>query len=109
MSKPRPSEAVKLLMSYIYADGNLLKSILETLSEHYGDVDFVSAPMPFHYTDYYTEEMGSPLERRLIFFNTLIRAESLPEVKLYTNDVEDRASEGGKRLILTQDICLRLI
>jgi hypothetical protein len=99
MSKPRPSEAVKLLMSHIYADGNLLKSILETLSEHYGDVDFVSAQMPFHYTDYYTEEMGSPLERRFIFFNTLIRAESLPEVKLYTNDVEDRASEGGKRRV----------
>ncbi|MGA2330316.1 MAG: DUF4416 family protein [Syntrophales bacterium] len=97
MSKPRPAEAVKLLMSHIYADGNLLKSILEALSEHYGDIDFVSARIPFHYTDYYTEEMGSPLERRFIFFDTLIRPESLPDVKLCTNDIEDKTSEGGKR------------
>jgi Domain of unknown function (DUF4416) len=99
MSKPRPAEPVKLLMSHIYADGNLLGGILEALSEHYGDVDFVSAPMQFHYTEYYTEEMGSPLERRFIFFNTLIRPESLPDVKLYTNDMEGRTSKGGKRMI----------
>ena len=99
MSKPRPAEAVKLLMSHIYADGNLLRSVLEALSEHYGDIDFVSARMPFHYTDYYTDEMGSPLERRFIFFNALIRPESLPDVKLCTNDIEERTSEGGKRRV----------
>jgi len=99
MSKPRPAEAVNLLMSHIYADGNLLKNILEALSERYGDIDFVSARMPFHYTDYYAEEMGSPLERRFIFFDTLIRPESLPDVKLCTNDMEDRTLEGGKRRV----------
>ena len=82
MSKPRPADAVKLLMSHIYADGNLLKGILETLSECYGDIDFMVRTMSFHYTNYYTEEMGSPLERRFIFFDTLIRPESLPDVKL---------------------------
>jgi hypothetical protein len=55
--------------------------------------------MPFHYTDYYTEEMGSPLERRFIFFSTLVRPESLPAVKLWTNDVEDSTSNAGKRRI----------
>ena len=99
MSKARPAETVKLLMSHIYADGNLLKSILEALSEHYGDIDFVSARIPFHYTDYYTEEMGSPLERRFVFFSTLVRPESLPDVKLWTNDVEDSTSKAGKRRI----------
>jgi hypothetical protein len=99
MSKPRPAESVKLLMSHIYADDNSLKKILETLSLRYGDIDFVSAPMPFHYTDYYAEEMGSPLERRFIFFDKLIRPESLPDVKLFTNDVEERTLEGGKRRV----------
>jgi len=99
MSKPKPAEAVKLLMSHIYADGILLKRVLETLSEHYGDIDFVSAQMPFHYTDYYTGEMGSPLERRFVFFNALISPESLPDVKLCTNDIEERTSDGGKRKI----------
>lgn len=99
MSKPRTVEAVKLLMSHIYADGNLLKRVMEALSENYGDIDFVSARMPFHYTDYYTDEMGSPLERRFISFDALIRPESLPDVKLCTNDIEERTSDGGKRKI----------
>jgi hypothetical protein len=55
--------------------------------------------MPFHYTEYYTEEMGSPLKRRFICFNTLIRPESLPDVKLCTNDMEDRTSVSGKRRV----------
>ena len=99
MSKPRPAEAVKLLMSHIYADGNMLKRVLEALSEHYGDIDFVGARMPFHYTDYYTVEMGSSLERRFVFFNALISPESLPDVKLYTNDIEEKTSDGGKRRV----------
>ena len=99
MSKPRPAEAVKLLMSHIYRDGKLLKDILAALSEEYGDIDFVSARMPFHFTDYYREEMGAPLERRFIFFNTLMRPESLPDVKICTNDTEDRTSVSGKRLV----------
>ena len=110
MSKPRPAEAVKLLMSHIYADGNMLKRVLEALSEHYGDIDFVGARMPFHYTDYYTVEMGSSLERRFVFFNALIRPESLPDVNyvqmILRRELRMVEKEG---LILTLDIFLRLI
>ncbi len=99
MSKPRPAEAVKLFMSTIYADNDLVKNFLEILSEHYGGTDFISTRMPFHYTDYYTGEMGSRLVRRVVVFNTLIRPESLPDVKLFTNDVEDRFAVTGKRRV----------
>jgi len=99
MSEPRPVDSVKLLMSTIFTDGDLLKSILEVLSEHYGSIDFISDQMPFHYTDYYTEEMGSPLARRFIFFDVLIPPESLPDVKLLANDVEHRFSVRGKRRV----------
>ncbi len=99
MSKTQPAEAVKLLMSHIYAGANTLKAILEGLCERYGDIDFVSAPMTFHYTNYYTEEMGSPLERRFISFDKLIRPESLPDVKLWTIEIENKTSEGGNRRI----------
>jgi hypothetical protein len=99
MSKPRPAEAVKLLMSTIYADDDLVKSFLEILSEHYGGIDFISTRMSFHYTDYYTGEMGSRLVRRVVVFDTVIRPESLPDVKLFTNDVEDRFAVTGKRRV----------
>jgi len=99
MSVPRSAEAVKLLMSIIYMDGGLLKIVLEALSDHYGGIDFISAETPFHYTDYYAGEMGSPLVRRFIFFDTLVRPESLPEVKLFTNDFENRYSLSGNRKV----------
>jgi hypothetical protein len=99
MSKPRPAEAVKLIMSIIYADGNLLKTPLEVLSDHYGDIDFISGQMLFHYTDYYAKEMSSCLIRRFIFFDTLIPPESLPDVKIFTNDIEARFSVNGNRRI----------
>jgi hypothetical protein len=99
MSKPRPAEAVKLLMSTIYADDDLVKNFLEILSEYYGGIDFISTRMIFHYTDYYTGEMGSCLLRRVVVFDTLIRPESLPDIKLFTNDVEDRFAVTGKRRV----------
>jgi len=99
MSEPRPVNSVKLLMSTIFAGGDLLKSVFEVLTEHYGSIDFIGAQIPFHYTDYYTEEMGSPLARRFILFDELIRPESLPDIKLLTNDVENRFSVHGKRAI----------
>ena len=99
MSKPRPADAVKLLMSTIYADDDIVKNFLEILAEHCGDIDFISARTSFHYTDYYTEEMASYLVRRVVFFDTLIRPESLPDIKLFTNDVEDRFTVNGKRRV----------
>ena len=75
----------------------MLKDILQALSLRYGDVDFVSSRMAFHYTDYYEEEMGSPLERRFVFFRELINPESLPDVKIFTNAIEEQTSVLGKR------------
>jgi hypothetical protein len=99
MSRPRPAEAVKLLMGIIYAGGDLPKHVLELLSGHCGVFDFVSVEMPFHYTDYYTGEMGVSLVRRFIFFDMLIRPELLPDVKLFTNDVENKYSVQGNRRV----------
>ncbi|HUH65975.1 MAG TPA: DUF4416 family protein, partial [Syntrophales bacterium] len=97
MSKPRPPEAVKLLVSNIYKDGDLLKDILQALSANYGDIDFATSRAAFHYTAYYEEEMGSPLDRRFVFFRDLISPESLPDVKLCTNAIEEQTSILGKR------------
>ncbi|HVO66092.1 MAG TPA: DUF4416 family protein [Syntrophales bacterium] len=99
MSKPRQAEAVKLFMSAIYAADDIVKNILEILSKNYGDIDFISERLPFHYTDYYNGEMGSHLERRIVLFDTLIRPEALPDVKVSTNGVEDSFTFHGKRLV----------
>jgi hypothetical protein len=99
MSKPKPADSVKLTASIFYSDRHLLKETLEWLSRKYGYVDFVSLEMPFNYTQYYSKEMGTFLNRRFVFFEALIRPESLPDLKLYANHLEDKLSVDGKRRV----------
>jgi hypothetical protein len=99
MSDPQPAEAVKLVVSLFSGESRLLGDAIRALSEKYGKVDFISASAPFAYTDYYTKEFGASLIRRLVAFERLIRPDSLPDVKLWTNALERRLSAGGQRRV----------
>ncbi len=99
MSKPQPAEAVKLIVSLFSGDGCLIGEALRELSARFGRADFVSAPFPFAYTDYYEKEFGGSLLRRFAAFARLIRPEELPDVKGWTNALERRLSAGGRRRV----------
>jgi hypothetical protein len=99
MSRPRQTEAVKLIMSLISADEGVYRDVMQGLAVHFGRPDFISARMPFDYTNYYEKEMGRFLIRRMVSFDKLILPESLPDVKLLTNQVEDQFSDEGQRRI----------
>ena len=97
MSDPQPAEAVKLIASLFSGDGCLIGDALRALTEQYGRADFISAPTSFAYTDYYEKEFGDSLIRRFVAFERLIRPDSLPDVKVWTNALERRLSAGGRR------------
>ena len=99
MSDPQPAEAVKLIVSLFSGEGRLIGDAIRALSEKYGKVDFIGAPASFVYTDYYTKEFGGSLIRRLVAFDRLIRPDSLPDVKLWTNSLERRLSADGRRSV----------
>ncbi|OHE17374.1 MAG: hypothetical protein A2X96_02975 [Syntrophobacterales bacterium GWC2_56_13] len=99
MSDPQPAEAVKLIASLFSGDRRLLGDAVQTLSERYGRADFISAPAPFDYTDYYVKEFGGSLIRRFVAFERLIRPGSLPEIKQWTNALEGRLSAEGQRRV----------
>jgi hypothetical protein len=99
MSDPQSAEPVKLIVSLFSGEGRTLGDAVRTLSEKYGKVDFISAPVPFAYTDYYMKEFGGLLVRRLVAFYRLIRPDSLPDIKLWTNSLERRLSEEGRRKV----------
>jgi hypothetical protein len=99
MSDPQPPEAVKLIASLFSGDGCLLGDVVQALSERYGRADFISAPVPFSYTDYYEKEFGDSLIRRFIAFERLIRPEALPDVKVWTNAQEERFAAEGRRKV----------
>ena len=90
MSLPRPPQAAKLVMSFIFKMGEDLAAVLAEVSQKYGPMDFLSEPLPFDFTDYYGPEMGSGLTRRMAGLGPLIDPGNLPGVKLWTNALEAR-------------------
>jgi hypothetical protein len=99
MSKPNTAEPVKLFFSVLAVTAELLNETISELSALYGQADFVSEQMSFDYTDYYSPEMGAALVRRFLSMEKLIRPESLPDIKLATNEIEEKSTLSGSRQV----------
>ncbi len=100
MGKPREPLPVKLLMSLITKEENICRQAMEALKGDFGEIDLVSEQLPFDFTDYYAAEMGDNLFRHFITFEPLVSRDSLPDIKLSTNRLEEQFGDsGGKRLI----------
>ena len=97
----QPVRPVKLFCGMIAADGEVMLRAREALARLYGAVDLESEPIPFDFTDYYQEEMGGGLVRKLIAFDPLIDPGRLAEIKVRTNDLERKlaATPGGRRRV----------
>jgi hypothetical protein len=102
MSQPSSPKPVKLIVSLITGEENLVRVASAELSQMFGTIDFMSACIPFTTTEYYHAEMGEALMRRLITFEDLLDPERLPEVKRYTDKLESHYtnSEGKRRINL---------
>ena len=99
MSIPQAPAPAKLVTGLFMNDKSLVRPLAEALFEKYGQVDLISAWFPFDYTDYYKSEMGAPLFRRMFVFKKMIEQEALPEIKIFTNELELKYSSGGKRRV----------
>lgn len=99
MSKPTPAEPVKLIFSVFAASVDLLDEAVARLKASVGPPDFVSDVVLFDYTSYYCREMGGNLVRRFLSIEKLIRPESLPDIKLATNELENEFTREGKRRV----------
>jgi len=100
VSVPRPPEAVKLMMSFLFAEEKDFTAALSDSDRQYGPVDFVSELLPFDFTDYYVPEMGRTLRRRIASFRPLISPGQLLGVKLWANSVEGKSlnKQGGRKV-----------
>jgi hypothetical protein len=99
MSIPKAPQQAKLFMGLLYVDMQVRDHALGAIIEQFGPADFLTEPQPFTYTTYYDREMGSDIRRQSCSLLHLIRPESLPEVKLFTNELELKLSRDGKRRI----------
>lgn len=99
MSRPALPEPVKVISSMFSGNRDILNEAITALSEEFGEIDYISVLTPFEYTDYYTRELGPSLVRRFISFKNLVPPDTLPDIKLSTNKVEDKFTKEGNRLI----------
>jgi hypothetical protein len=80
-------------------DKDLLNPVTAELTDVLGEVDIVSRWYPFDFTTYYEPEMGAPLFRRVLTFQSHIEQHELRDIKILTNQIEQRHLADGKRRI----------
>jgi hypothetical protein len=92
---------VKLLCGLLFKEEKWSEQALIDLQTEFGEIDFRSNPLEFHFTDYYFKEMGEPLMRVFASFSRLIDPAELSTIKVWTNSLEEKYAnlESGKRVM----------
>ncbi len=99
MGRIHPFKPEKLVMPILISRMRMRTSLLIELQTRYGPMDYTSVDLPFSYTRYYDEEMGTPITRFLVSFRGLIDPGALARIKIETNRLESRFTEAGKRKV----------
>lgn len=99
MADINPYTPEKLVIPTLLSDLELEPLLRKKMQSLWGIIDSASKAITFEYTNYYTEEMGSPLYRIFYSFQDLVDPSSLADIKIMTNSVEQAFSRQGKRII----------
>ena len=99
MGTPGKPDPVKLLISIMYDERFDAALVLEKLRTRFGDTEYAYGPVAFIWTDYYAPEMGGNLKKRYVCYAKLIERTDLPDIKLWTNALEQESAADGKRKI----------
>ncbi|MBD3421563.1 MAG: DUF4416 family protein [Chitinivibrionales bacterium] len=94
----RPSPG-QLFMAVLYTATADIASVNDALIQAYGRAQFEHGPISFHFSDYYTQEMGTGLLKKYLLFDTYIDRESIAECKLKTNRMEESYRRQGRRTV----------
>lgn len=92
-----PEKAVPVC-GLIYAEG-FYDEARKAAQSKLGSVVMESPVYDFTFTDYYREEMGEGLKRLWWVFGKRIDQSELPELKIWSNKIEERFTAGGRRRV----------
>ncbi len=90
---------VCLIVAICYHQASFKEAAMEHLVHNYGAVQYELAPVLFEHTGYYDREMGSPLYKMYLAFETLQNPALLPQVKHFTNHIEQDSAINGNRTV----------
>lgn len=89
----------KLLIGVLSSLSDPFQGLSDLLKGDFGEIDFESEAIPFTWTDYYNEEMGTPIYRKFFSFRELRNPEELADIKAATNQLEGRWTRDGLRRV----------
>jgi hypothetical protein len=100
MGKIRNHPPVKLIVACTWSAGFGIDTVYRLLEERLSEIESTSGAFDFsRFTTYYKTEMGAALEKEFIVFSRPEPPEILPALKLWTNGVEEKFADDGKRRI----------
>ncbi|MFZ1946094.1 MAG: DUF4416 family protein [bacterium] len=99
MAEIAPVRPVQVIAAVLVADLGLLPDVERDLERRLSPIEARSEPCDFDCTTYYGPEMGEGLKRVLYAFRDLVSPETIVDIKLATNQVEEYYADSGKRRV----------
>jgi hypothetical protein len=99
MGVPTDQRPAKLVASIIFKDESAYEPAEKELIRRFGPLEPLVRALPFDFTDYYSEEFGKPLKRKLLCFKNPVKKEAASGIKIVTNRIEDRCRKNGRRTV----------
>jgi hypothetical protein len=96
-SKPFPA-LTKVFFGLIYKNSEGLEYILNKITQ-IGEIDVQSLEIPFGFTDYYKEEMGTGLLRKWVAIDKIIPENELVDFKNMAVEWEKERTFEGRRTV----------
>ena len=97
MAEVKPFAPAKLIIGIIFSQDAILARTEEAVTAVFGPVDLRSPAFPFDQTDYYDKQMGKGLRRLFLSFSRLVPPESLSDIKVRTNLLEEEMKKSFSR------------
>ena len=82
----------------ILSRGENLPKVFPLIEEKFSEIDFKSEIIPFNFTNYYEEEMGSPLQRIWVSLKGLIPQDNLVKLKKVSLILENKTMVENRRI-----------
>jgi hypothetical protein len=90
---------VFLFLAVLRKPGMNMDTVFEKLTWNFGPISNSYGPVPFNYTEYYSDEMGSGLDKTYHLFERPIKRDDIADAKIFTNNIEKEFSAGDKRVV----------
>ena len=104
MSIPRRPDPALLIISVLASKWkNFDPQLLNALQTDFGPLIYQSELIVFDQTDYYNQELGTPIFRRILGFKELVSQDRLVDIKLRTNEMEKEFSLADGRRVFNLD------